>query len=199
MGGKINTYSLFMRQMKGKGMTKREIGLAYRSLSTDEKRKLQAKIQSDTQTKKSFRIRVYWTEEKQWFEGVCGPTTATGRNFVKYDDGERRYHYLPDEQWERIETKKQSDQQQNDQTKKRSDEMNAAETLLLTQTYRDNKATFIIQLLQRNNMSTENISLLVKSLISNMSFDAKSSFLTALCEMENPNFDFIANVVYNTI
>ncbi len=46
------------------------------------------------------RIAVWWEKEKEWFLGTIGPTTATGRNYIAYDDGDGDgYLYLPQEMW----------------------------------------------------------------------------------------------------
>lgn len=203
--------------MKGRGMTKRELGKAFRNLSSKEKKELQNIVNERMNRRKklsnvkafttndesyihrSFRIRVFWPHEKKWFDGLCHPTNARGNNYIEYDDGDSMYHYLPEETWKRIEDLK--DETINAET------INAetinAETIdaakIMTKMHQDTKATFVMELIKRNNMSIDAIHALIESLMSNMNQAEQNMFLTSLCEMEHSNYKFLGSLLYTFI
>ena len=37
-----------------------------------------------------YAIEVYWSTEKQWFQGISYKMTKDGRHIVQYDDGDER-------------------------------------------------------------------------------------------------------------
>ena len=47
------------------------------------------------------RVRIWWAEEKAWFEGTVSSATSRSRGTcISYDDGQSMYEKLPDEKWE---------------------------------------------------------------------------------------------------
>lgn len=228
MTGCFNAYILFVQNMKGRGMTKRELGEAFRNLSSKQKKELQnivdermnrrkklRKVKSFTTNDescihRSFRIRVFWPHEKKWFDGLCHPTNAKGNNYIEYDDGDSMYHYLPEETWKRIEDLKY-DETINTETIN-TETINAetvntetinAETIdaakIMTKMHQDTKATFVMELIKRNNMSIDAIYALIESLMSNMNQAEQNMFLTSLCEMEHSNYKFLGSLLYTFI
>lgn len=244
--GRQNSYNLFLQRMKGKGMTIHELSDSYQKLSFAEKHALAESFHKKSRMSpprknhitKATRIRVLWLDKEKphWFEGLCNPTTSSGRNYVKYDDGEKCYHDLSQWKWEILKSSHSKEYDKQDGKYKSDDASvddaavddaavddaavddaaigdaaiddaafdddaakSAAITLLHTKNPRDNKANVIINLIKRGLASNESIVLLAKSISQKMSSDATHNFLAHICEMDNPNHELLASIIFEVI
>lgn len=195
MVGRRNAYTVFLRQMKGKGMKKQEIANAFHKLSVQEKKKLQSELHlkvEDTLTDTTFRIRVFWEGDNKWYEGICHTKPGRKKVYIKYDDGDCAYIKLDNLQWEKIDT-----EHPMHTTHDNADEA-AAHALLLTQIPRDSKANFIIELILKK-WDSDAICQLVQHMTSNMTTEAKNCFFTSVCSMENPNYELLGNMLFMSL
>lgn len=55
------------------------------------------------------RIRVFWPEEKEWFEGSVTGANASGKCHISYDDGDTEWIILAEQKWELLPGKGQAD------------------------------------------------------------------------------------------
>lgn len=49
------------------------------------------------------RVKIFWPDEKRWFTGRVTASNSKGQQHVSYDDGDKEWISLAEEQWEVLE------------------------------------------------------------------------------------------------
>jgi len=196
-----NAYHAFLHDNKGQGLSMAELGARFRALPTHMRKPQTSRSEKQIQKHKRERIRVWWPGEQKWFWGAIAPTTATGRNHIIYDDGQRCYVYLPHETWDKgpeegeVEANvdrrlSRSDATTNggasDRTTVDTRDREAAATALIMQagceTNLLSDVNVVVQIIRRNQMSCARLIELVRSMMHNKNQTEVCEFFTALCD-----------------